>query len=96
MEPVKMKIRHIDYSYHPDFVQDDNAPKGYYELDTGKWVVEWDAYLTNIKLYPKPFHYRHDCPTEEDAIKFCNKLRKGLDEVGAVVVDSSNGYYVGQ
>lgn len=96
MDPIKLRVKKIDYSYHPDFVQDDAEPKGYRILDTGKYVVEWDVCLAGKNtLNPETAHFRHDCPTEKDAIQFCNKLKKGLDEKGAVVLDSNNGYYVG-
>lgn len=96
MDPIKLRVKRIDYSYHPDFVQDNAEPKGYRILDTGKYVVEWDVCRAGkTTLNPETVHFRHNCETEQEAIQFCHKLKKGLDENGAVVVDSSNGYYVG-
>jgi hypothetical protein len=75
---MRVKIKNVYYCKHPDFIQDDSAPKGYIVLDTAKWVVEWDIVPYNITI-PGCFlkkHCRASFPTEEEARIFHKKISK--------------------
>lgn len=67
--------------WHPDWVIDETAEKGYRELKTGKWVVEWDELEKTerknafLKTVYKHKHFRKDFQDIDEAEKFMNKLR---------------------
>lgn len=79
-----IKIRNVYYCYHPDGVQDDNEPKGYRILPTGKWVVEWDVlpYQPTIINIHAPDHYKAEFRTEPEAKVFYDKIMNRLSEDG--------------
>lgn len=82
----KKKLTQINYSYHPNFVQDDTAPMGYRLLDGGKWVVEWD--LRDFKPYGcvplQRTHYSKPFKTEVDATRFITRLRQHVEDDGGL------------
>ena len=82
----KKKLTQINYSYHPNFVQDDTAPMGYRLLDGGKWVVEWD--LRDFKSYGcvpiQKTHYSKSFATEPEASRFVAQLRQNVDDDGGL------------
>ena len=93
----RFKFNRIAYSYHPDFVQDDNEPKGYRILPTGKWVVEWvvrEFYPTDEPEQPK--HCKRSFPTEAAAKFFENQLRHRLDEKNSMLVGNENIYFLSE
>lgn len=93
----RFKIKRLSYSYHPDFVQDDNEPKGYRILPTGKWVVEWVACDASSSENPQPpKHCRRAFSTEQLAKTFENKLRRGMDEKNYALVGNDTIYYLGE
>ena len=89
----RFKIKRLGYSYHPDFVQVDNEPKGYRILPTGQWIVEYVAYdVSNSDTPQPPKHCRHGFATEEQAKKFENKVRRGFDEKDCILIGNDNMY----
>lgn len=74
-----MPIQKIFYCFHPDFIQDDNEPKGYKVLCTGKWVVEWDRLSRRKEKYHNNViitHYKKPFTTKPEAENFYNVLMK--------------------
>ena len=94
MKATQFQVKRIDYSYHPNFVQDDNEPRGYRLTGGGKWVAEWDAVAKGTE--PIKLHFRREFDTELGASRFCARLQKGLDEHQSVMVNNDNAYYLGQ
>ena len=66
--------------WHPDWVIDETAEKGYRELKTGKWVVEWDELEKTdkkgafLKIIHKRKHFRKDFQDINEAEKFMRQL----------------------
>ena len=78
---INVKIQKIFYTYHPDFVQDDNEPRGYRILETGRWVVEWGVRFGKSGALPSGlYQFTADCDTEEDALQFVSMLRRNQAE----------------
>lgn len=84
----KQKLTKINWSYHPNFVQDDTAPMGYRLLDGGKWVVEWD--FRDFKPYGcvpmQTCHYSKAFETELDCVRFVAKLRQHVADDGGIYI----------
>lgn len=84
----KQKLTKINWSYHPNFVQDDTAPMGYRLLDGGKWVVEWD--FRDFKPYGcvplQTVHYSKPFKTELDCVRFVAKLRQHVEDDGGIYI----------
>lgn len=82
----KQKLKQINYSYHPNFVQDDEAPMGYRILDGGKWIVEWD--LRDFKSYGcvplRTTHFSKPFKTEAEATRFIAQLRRHVEDDGGL------------
>lgn len=77
-----MRARHTKafILYHPDFVMDENEPKGYRELKTGTWVVEWDTvYTQNTIPKTKIIHRKKSFLTKTEANKFYSQILKNID-----------------
>ena len=78
-----MKISKAFYCFHPDYVQDENEPKGYKILSTGLWVVEWDEVETLKKQFsclPNVIHKRMAFNAEKEAKRFWNAKMKHMDK----------------
>lgn len=96
MSDTRYIVKKVFYTYHPDFVQDDTAPNGYYTLDTGRWVVEWDVKRFIMNNLPQQImHYTCDFDTELGAQLFVKRLQRRLDERGAVEIDEKNAFILG-
>lgn len=82
----KQKLTKINYSYHPNFVQDDTAPMGYRLLDGGKWVVEWD--FRDFKPYGcvplQTVHYSKPFKNELECTRFIASLRQHVEDDGGI------------
>lgn len=93
----KYVVKHIFYTYHPDFIQDENEPRGYRVLETGRWVVEWGVRKFIPSNLPQPYtHYSRSFETEQDAIAFEKKLRCGIYEKNYVIINKDNLYFLNQ
>ncbi len=64
---VKVKIKNISYSFHPDWVEDPEEPRGFRILHTGKWVVEWMTDHANRNLPNLQQYHALQCATEDEA-----------------------------
>lgn len=95
MQDTRYIVKKVFYTYHPDFVQDDTAPKGYYALDTGRWVVEWDVKGFIGNLPNQTVHYTRDFTTELAAQLFAKRLQHGLDRHRSVIVNDDNAFILG-
>ena len=95
MQDTRYVVKNVFYTYHPDFVQDDNAPNGYYTLDTGRWVVEWSVKSFMGNLPQQIMYFSHDCCTEDEAKEFEKKLLHGLDKHYSIVVNDDNAFILG-
>lgn len=95
MSDTRYIVKKVFYTYHPDFVQDDTALNGYYTLETGRWVVEWDVKRFMGNLPQQIMHYTRDFTTELGAQLFVKRLQRGLDERGSVEIDEKNAFILG-
>lgn len=64
---VKVKIKNISYSFHPDWVDDPDEPRGFRILTTGKWVVEWTTARAKQNFPNLQQHHALRCDTEAEA-----------------------------
>ena len=64
---AKVKIKNVSYSFHPEWVEDPDEPRGFRILTTGKWVVEWDTEHANRNLPNLQKHHALLCATEDEA-----------------------------
>lgn len=95
---MKVKINHVFYCYHPDFIQNGDS----YELTgTGNWSVEWCVREQNTKpsMVPKFDFYRADFATEEEAKQFQKKLMNKQEKNGTILEEEdfciAKKYHVG-
>lgn len=92
----KYKVRNIGYSYHPNFVQDDNEACGYRLTGGGKYIVEWDTKAYHpYPMFNSYTHHAREFNTEVLAQRFEIKLRRGLDPNDCVTIDENNAYLIG-
>ena len=95
MSDTRYIVKKVFYTYHPDFVQDDTAPNGYYTLDTGRWIVEWDVKRPMGNLPQQIMHYTREFTTELGAELFVKRVQRGLDKNNSFVVDKNNAFILG-
>ena len=63
-----VRISKVFYTFHPDFIHDPDSPTGYKILNTGKWVVEWNAKQAYCNLPTVRKHYSETYLTEKEAL----------------------------